>query len=116
MWRAHLLATAASLALATASALPELSCDDPSTARSHIARLRLAELEYAEDVHREAHWNALGQCPGGSTGQACRAGVTGRYDAIWQARRAEIDATYHRQIEDFEARCRAGLARTGERV
>jgi hypothetical protein len=116
MWRAHLLATAASLALAAASAPSEPSCDDLATARVHFTRLRLAELEYAEDVHREAHWNALGQCPGGRAGQACRAGVTGRYDAIWQARRAEIDATYRRELEDFEARCRAGIARAGERA
>jgi hypothetical protein len=116
MWRAHLLATAAALALAAASTPSEPACDDSATARAHIARLRLAELEYAEDVHREAHWSALGQCPGGSAGQTCRAGVTGRYDALWQARRAEIDATYRRQLEDFEARCRAGVARAGERA
>ena len=56
-----------------AAAAPDLDCEHPAEARAFIARLRLAEIEGAEDIHREAMWEAFGRCPTGS-----REGLAGR--------------------------------------
>ena len=92
---------------------PELECSRPDEAAAHIARLSLAELEYAEDVHREAHWNALGDCAARSDPDACRAVETRRFDRLWRERRAAIEARYRRLFDDYAARCWTPLTRPG---
>jgi len=88
----------------------ELECAHPARSRTLIDRLRLAELEYAEDLHREAFWSALGRCPGEPAGAACRAREQGNFDARWREQRAHIDAKYRKMHEDFEVRCQASIS------
>jgi hypothetical protein len=96
------------LALAGASA--DLDCAFPLEARAHVARLRLAEIEYAEDVHREAHWDELGRCPRGAQYLPCRAAIAQRFEALWEEKRRAIDAKYRRMLDDYEERCRASVS------
>ncbi len=88
-----------------AAAEPPADCAHPEKARAHLARLALAELEYAEDVHREGHWNALGRCADRPDALACRAAATRRFDARWREQRDAIEARYRRALEDYTARC-----------
>jgi hypothetical protein len=99
------------LALPAPATEPEPDCSRPAEARAHIARLSLAELEYAEDVHREAHWEALGRCALAPEPSTCRASETRRFDALWRERRAAIEARYRRLLEDYTARCSASVTR-----
>src|SRR5262245_63412486 len=87
----------------------QLDCAHIARSRSLIDLLRLAELEYAEDVHREAFWAALGQCPPGPAGTGCRAREQGTFDARWREQRAGIDAKYRRMHDEFETRCRTTI-------
>ncbi len=87
----------------------DLDCARPAQARNHIAKLRLAEFEWAEDVHREALWRALGRCPAGPRQAVCRAEQQRRFDAEWQGTKAGIDSKYKKMEEDFEVRCRASV-------
>ena len=47
----------------------EPDCARPAQGRELIDRLRLAEIEGAEDIHREAMWEAFGRCPEGAGGR-----------------------------------------------
>lgn len=87
----------------------DLDCARPAQAKSLIAKLRLAEFEWAEDVHREALWNAFGRCPAGPRQAICRAEQQKRFDAEWQRTKAGIEAKYKKMEEDFEVRCRASV-------
>lgn len=100
------LVLAAVLLLAEA----DLDCARPIQSRSYIAKLRLADIEGAEDVHREALWRAFGRCPAGPGQAACRAEQQRRFDAEWQETKAAIDAKYRKMAEDFEVRCRASIS------
>ena len=93
----------------TLAGAPALDCAQPGQARAQIARLCLAEIEYAEDVHRHAHWKEMGHCPQGATGDRCRNVVSRRFEAAWEARRAEIEAKYRQMSEDYDAGCRASI-------
>jgi hypothetical protein len=98
------------------SALPglaqsELDCARPTRGRELIARLRLAEIEGAEDIHRAAMWEAFGRCPEGAAGGPCRTGEQRRFEAEWEGQRAQIDAKYRAVLSDFEQRCRAIIGR-----
>ena len=88
----------------------DLDCAQPARSRNLIDRLMLAELEYAEDVHREAFWTALGQCPSEPAGRACRAQEQSRFDARWREQRAGIEVKYRKMREAFEARCKASIS------
>jgi hypothetical protein len=83
---------------------PEQDCERPAEARAFIARLRLAEIEGAEDIHREAMWQAFGRCPSGAAGGACRAEEQRRFDARWEVERREIEAKYRDALGAFERR------------
>jgi hypothetical protein len=100
-----------SVALAGLSMMAQgdLECARPAQSRTYIAKLRLAEFEWAEDVHREAMWHAFGRCPAGPKQAGCRAEHQKRLDAEWQKTRAGIDAKYKKMEEDFEVRCRASV-------
>jgi hypothetical protein len=89
---------------------PEEDCEHPAEARAFIARLRLAEIEGAEDIHREAMWQAFGRCPSGAAGGACRAEEQRRFDARWKVERREIEAKYRDLLGSFERRCRAVIS------
>jgi hypothetical protein len=88
----------------------DLDCGRPVQSRNFIAKLRLAEFEWAEDVHREALWNAFGRCPAGPGQAACRADQQRRFDAEWQEIRAGIEAKYRKMEEDFDLRCQASIS------
>ena len=105
------LGVAFALGLCVWTGLADLDCGRPADASAQISRLRLAELEYAEDVHREAHWSALGRCGGGPASDGCRQAETRRHDATWRETRAAIDAKYRRMREAYEERCRAAISR-----
>jgi hypothetical protein len=92
---------------------PEEDCEHPAEARAFIARLRLAEIEGAEDIHREAMWQAFGRCPPGTAGVDCRTGEQRRFDARWEVERREIEAKYRDVLGAFERRCRAVISRIG---
>jgi hypothetical protein len=86
----------------------ELDCARPTQGRELIARLRLAEIEGAEDIHRAAMWEAFGRCPeGGAAGGTCRTAERQRFEAGWEGKRAQIEAKYRAVLSDFERRCRA---------
>ena len=87
----------------------ELDCARPSVARDLIGRLRLAEIEWAEDVNRAAMWEAFGRCAGSPTAEACREAERRQFAAELERQRADIDAKYQRMQKEFEARCRASI-------
>jgi hypothetical protein len=89
----------------------EPDCSRPAQGRELIARLRLAEIEGAEDIHRAAMWEAFGRCPEGAAGGACRIAEQRRFEAEWDGKRAEIDAKYRAALSDFERRCQASISR-----
>jgi len=92
---------------------PELDCTHPAEARAFIARLQLAEIEGAEDIHRAAMWEAFGRCPGGSAGEPCRRAERRRYEAQWQEMRRGIEARYREVLGAFEQRCRGLISLIG---
>ena len=89
----------------------EPDCARPAQGRELIARLRLAEIEGAEDIHREAMWEAFGHCREGAAGTPCRTAERQRFEAEWEGMRARIEAKYRGVLSDFERRCRAILSR-----
>jgi hypothetical protein len=89
----------------------EPDCGRPVQARELIARLRLAEIEGAEDIHRAAMWEAFGRCPEGAAGGPCRTAERQRFEAEWEGKRAQIEAKYRAVLSDFERRCRAIISR-----
>lgn len=90
----------------------DLDCARPVQGRELIARLRLAEIEGAEDIHRAAMWEAFGRCPAGGAGGPCRTAERERFGAEWERTRAQIEAKYRGVLSDFERRCRAIISRT----
>ena len=90
----------------------DLDCARPAQGRELIARLRLAEIEGAEDIHRAAMWEAFGRCPEGEAGGPCRSAERERFEAEWERKRAQIEAKYRTVLSDFERRCRAIWSRT----
>ena len=89
----------------------DLDCGRPAQGRELIARLRLAEVEGAEDIHRAAMWEAFGRCPEGGAGDPCRTAARERFEAEWERKRAQIEAKYRTVLSDFEWRCRAIIGR-----
>ena len=89
----------------------EPDCARPTQGRALIARLRLAEIEGGEDIHRAAMWEAFGRCSEGAAGGPCRTAERQRFEAEWDGKRAQIDAKYRAVLSDFERRCRAILSR-----
>jgi len=92
-------------------AQPELDCARPTQGRELIARLRLAEIEGAEDIHRATMWEAFGRCPEGTAGSPCRIAERERFEAEWEGKRAQIEARYRAVLSDFERRCWAIISR-----
>jgi hypothetical protein len=105
LWATGPLASGAPVVLG-----PEEDCEHPAEARAFIARLRLAEIEGAEDIHREAMWQAFGRCPPGTAGVDCRTEEQRRFDARWEVERREIEAKYRDVLGAFERRCRAVIS------
>ena len=104
------------LAWALWAAPPGQAQSEPDCARSAqgrelIARLRLAEIEGAEDIHRAAMWEAFGRCSEGAAGTPCRNAERQRFETEWDGKRAQIDAKYRAVLSDFERRCRAIISR-----
>jgi hypothetical protein len=88
----------------------DIDCARPAQSRNYIAKLKLAEFEWAEDEHREALWNAFGRCPAGPGQADCRTREQSRFDAEWQKIRAGIEAKYRKMEEDFDLRCQASIS------
>ncbi|HEV8441215.1 MAG TPA: hypothetical protein VGT40_24255 [Methylomirabilota bacterium] len=97
------------LAGAPASVQLELDCAQPGAARSLIGRAMLSEIEWAEDLNREAMWQAFGRCPEGVGAEACRREQQARYGADLARQKAAIEAKYQRMLKDFAARCQASI-------
>lgn len=89
----------------------DLDCTRPAQGRELIARLRLGEIEGAEDIHRAAMWEAFGRCPEGAAGGPCRIAERQRFETEWEGKRAQIEAKYRAVLSDFERRCRAVISR-----
>jgi hypothetical protein len=104
---------AAALLLTLGGAQIELDCGRPGQARHHLGRLRLAEIEGAEDIHRAAMWEAFGRCPAGAEGEACREATRQRFGAAWDQQRQAIEAKYRRMLAEFEERCRSSIGLEG---
>lgn len=94
----------------------EQDCSRPGQARGIVGRLRLAEIEGAEDIHRALMWEAFGRCAPGSAGQPCREQERRRFDARWDQEKQQLEAKYRRMLSDFEERCRSSIGRVGPRV
>jgi len=89
----------------------DLDCARPIQGRELIGRLRLAEIEGAEDIHRAAMWEAFGRCPPGAAGDPCRTTERLRFEADWERQQAWIETKYRAVLSDFERRCRAIISR-----
>ncbi|MGH7348585.1 MAG: hypothetical protein ACREI6_01115 [Candidatus Rokuibacteriota bacterium] len=104
---------AASLASTAAAGVEsDLDCSRPADAHRLIGRLTLAEIEWAEDVHRAAMWDAFGRCPGGAAGESCRSAERRRFDAVWTRKKGRIEAKYRSMLAEFEQRCLAAITRS----
>jgi hypothetical protein len=90
----------------------EPDCARPAQGLELIARLRLAEIEGAEDIHRAAMWEAFGRCPEGAAGTPCRTAERQSFETEWEGMRARIEAKYRAVLSDFERRCRAIISRS----
>jgi hypothetical protein len=88
----------------------ELDCARPATARALIGRIKLSEIEWAEDVNRAAMWDAFGRCAALPQAEACRERERRRFTDDLDRQKATIEAKYQRMLEDFEERCRASIA------
>jgi hypothetical protein len=100
---------AVALAVLLEAPQPELDCARPTSARNLIGRLRLSEIEWAEDVNRAAMWDAFGRCAAAPGADACRQEQRQRFSAELERQTADIDAKYGRMLREFEARCRASI-------
>ena len=87
----------------------ELDCSRPAASRDLIGRLRLSDIEWAEDVNREALWEAFGRCATGPAAAACRDRERERFAADWARQKAAIEARYDQVLKDFETRCQASI-------
>ena len=87
----------------------DLDCSRPLAAKELIGRIRLSEIEWAEDVNREALWEAFGRCAARPGAAACRDGERERFAADWARQKATIEAKYEQMLKDFEARCQASI-------
>jgi hypothetical protein len=88
----------------------DLDCRRPGASRTLIGQAMLSEIEWAEDVSREAMWQAFGRCASESLPETCRAGERRRFEADLAREKAAIEAKYQRILEDFDARCQASIA------
>jgi len=87
----------------------DLDCRQPVSARELLGRIKLSEIEWAEDVNREAMWAAFGRCVALPDATACREGIERRFASEWARQKSAIEAKYRRIQEDFEVRCRASI-------
>ncbi len=92
-----------------AGAQLELDCAHPAAARALIGRVRLSEIEWAEDVNRAAMWEAFGRCADRPGADSCRDGERERFAADWARQKAAIEAKYDQMLKDFDARCQASI-------
>jgi hypothetical protein len=99
------------LLLALLTGRIELDCARPGQVRHDLGRLMLAEIEGAEDIHREAMWGAFGRCPAGAAGEPCRERERQRFGAQWDDQRRQIEAKYRRMFAEFDERCRSSISR-----
>jgi len=104
------------VAASPAALAPELDCERPAEARAFIAKLQLAEIEGAEDIHRAAMWDAFGRCPPAEAGGPCRREEQQRFESQWEDQRRAIEAKYRKMLGAFELRCRALISLIGQRV
>ena len=98
------------LVLTLLSGQVELDCSRREQSRGILARLQLAEIEGAEDIHRAVMWEAFGRCGPGGAGEPCREGERRRFGALWDQQKQEIEAKYQRMRSEFEQRCRGSLS------
>jgi len=89
----------------------ELDCEHLGAARTLIGQARLSEIEWAEDVSREAMWNAFGHCPPGQAAEPCRQQLRQRFEADLDAQKAAIREKYDNLLKDFVERCLASITR-----
>jgi hypothetical protein len=101
------------LAGAMLAAQMDLDCSKPQQARTWVGRLMLAEIEGAEDIHREAMWAAFGRCPAEAGGAPCRAKTREHFEAEWERQKQGIEDKYRKVLSDFEERCRAAITSKG---
>lgn len=88
---------------------PDLDCARPAEARTLLGRLMLAEIEGAEDIRREALWDAFGGCPAGGAGEPCRDALRREFGSRWDREKAAIQAKYREMLADFDVRCRGQI-------
>jgi hypothetical protein len=88
----------------------EMDCLRPQQARAMVGRLRLSEIEGAEDTNRAAMWEAFGRCPGGPGAAACRQKEQQRFETQWEHQKLAIEDKYRKMLSEFEERCRASAA------
>jgi hypothetical protein len=87
----------------------DLDCARPSAARDLIGRIMLSEIEWAEDVNREAMWEAFGRCGTRPEPPACRETERKRFEAELARQKASIEARYRQMLKDFESGCQASI-------
>jgi hypothetical protein len=87
----------------------DLDCARPTAARRLIGQMKLAEIEWAEDVSRAAMWDAFGRCAALPGSEACRNEERRRFEADLDRQRAVIEGKYRKMLEEFEQRCQASI-------
>lgn len=87
----------------------QLDCGRPDAAATMIGQTRLSEIEWAEDVNREAMWEAFGRCAAGPGAEACREEARRRFGEDLETQKAAIREKYAKLLTDFLEQCLASI-------
>ena len=87
----------------------ELDCAHPRAGWTLIGQARLSEIEWAEDVNREAMWEAFGRCPPGPGAETCREHQRRDFGADLERQKAAIREKCQEMLKDFLERCLASI-------
>jgi hypothetical protein len=87
----------------------ELDCARPNAASALIGQARLSDIEWAEDVNREAMWEAFGRCPPGPGAPACREQHRRDFETALERQKAAIREKYRKILRDFLEGCLASI-------
>ena len=88
----------------------ELDCAHPGAAGNLIRQARLSDIEWAEDVNREAMWEAFGRCPPGPGAEPCRRAHRRDFEADLERQKEAIREKYRELLRNFLERCLASIA------
>jgi hypothetical protein len=86
-----------------------LDCSRPREGWALIGQARLSDIEWAEDVNREAMWEAFARCAPGPAAEACRDQQREEFGADLERQKAAIREKYQSMLREFLERCLASI-------